>query len=271
MEWISVILKIVQAADTIKDLYEYLDKKLAKYGGLAGFAEQYGISVEDILDCARDILDLDSDDSDSEESDEDEEDSDSEESDETATVMCPHCHQFVIAYRGNDIYPCPYCKKDIDVGVFDGAFSPQDDNDSSGWAVAEWLVKSFDLPSDSEEIRSLLEDSHKEGEVANPDVFLDAMQNLGLKPWVPIDADDKETIFDDDNDFVNDVFSEGGQIAVCFQFADKRLGCHWVGLELHKGEIRVMDPIQAQGYMPIEDWRAGIDVGQIAAVYGFTV
>ena len=72
MEWISVILKIVQAADTIKDLYEYLDKKLAKYGGLAGFAEQYGISVEDILDCARDILDLDSDDSDSEESDEDE-------------------------------------------------------------------------------------------------------------------------------------------------------------------------------------------------------
>lgn len=271
MEWISVILKIVQAADTIKDLYEYLDKKLAKYGGLAGFAEQYGISVEDTLDCARDILDLDSDDSDSEESDEDEEDSDSEESDETATVMCPHCHQFVIAYRGNDIYPCPYCKKDIDVGVFDGAFTPQYDNDSSGWAVAEWLVKSFDVESDSEEIRSQLEGSHEEGDIADPDVFLETMQDLGLEPWEPADADDKRMIFDDDNAFADDVFAEGGQIAVCFQFADRRLGRHWIGLECHDGEVRVMDPIQAQGYLSLKEWRDGIEVGRIVAVYGFTV
>ena len=267
MEWISIILNFIQAAGTVKNLYEYLDNRLAEYGGIAGFAEQYGISVDDILDRARDILGLDSDDSDEEDSDE--EDSDSEESDDSSTVMCPHCRKFYTVY-GNGTDPCPYCGKEVEVGVFDGAFTSQDNNDSSGWAVAEWLVKSFDIPSDSDEIRSQLEDSHEEGEVADPDVFMETMRDLGLKPWEPKDEDDKETIFDDDNAFADDVFEDGGQIAVCFQFAERNRGRHWVGLELHDGEVRVMDPLQADGYWSLEDWRDGIDVGRIVAVYGFT-
>lgn len=259
MEWISTVLQIIQAAHQVKDIAQYLDKQLAEYGGLEGFCEQYGISQKTVLNYAREVLGLDSD------------DSDSEDSDETATVMCPNCGAFVVADDGNGTYPCGECGEDFEVGVFDGAFTSQDNNDSSGWAVAEWLVKSFDIPSDSDEIRSQLEDSHEEGEVADPDVFMETMRDLGLKPWEPKDEDDKETIFDDDNAFADDVFEDGGQIAVCFQFEKKGLGRHWVGLELLDGEVRVMDPEMADGYWSLEDWREAIKVGRIIAVFGFTV
>ena len=268
MSWMTIITIILNLPTTIqkvKELKRFLDRELKRrgYKGLSDFAEEMGVPVNVIVDYACELLGLDSEGSD--------DNSDSEESDESATVMCPNCQKFVIADDGNGLYPCPYCKKDIDVGVFDGAFTPQYDNDSSGWAVAEWLVKSFDVESDSEEIRSQLEGSHEEGDIADPDVFLETMQDLGLEPWEPADADDKRMIFDDDNAFADDVFAEGGQIAVCFQFADRRLGRHWIGIECHDGEVRVMDPIQAQGYLSLKEWRDGIEVGRIVAVYGFTV
>ncbi len=265
MIWMTIIRMILEVAIDIKNLVEltqFLDKRLKPYGGLYGFSKQMGIPVDAIVDYAREQLGLDSEDSDN--------DFDSEDSDETATVMCPHCQGFVVADDGNGTYSCEICDADFEVGVFDGAFTPQYDNNSSGWAVAEWLVKSFDVESDSEEIRSQLEDSHEEDDVTDPDVFLQTMQGLGLEVWVPDSENGKRTIFRSRNTFANWIFESAGRIAVCFQYADRRLGRHWVGLELHDGEVRVMDPIQAQGYMSLEDWCSGIEVGRIVAVYGFT-
>ena len=267
MSWMTIITIILNLPNTIqkvKELKRFLDRELKRrgYKGLSDFAEEMGVPVNVIVDYACELLGLDSEGSD--------DNSDSEESDESATVMCPNCQKFVIADDGNGLYPCPYCKKDIDVGVFDGAFTPQDDNDSSGWAVAEWLVKSFDISApSSEKLRAILEDSHEEGDVSAPSVLSETMRALGLDPWVPDNENDKRTVFRSGNKFVDWVFENGGRVAVCFQHAERGLGRHWIGLELHDGEVRVMDPVQADGYWPLARWRRGVKIGRIVAVYGF--
>ena len=268
MSWMTIITIILNLPNTIqkvKELKRFLDRELKRrgYKGLSDFAEEMGVPVNVIVDYACELLGLDSEGSD--------DNSDSEESDESATVMCPNCQKFVIADDGNGLYPCPYCKKDIDVGVFDGAFTPQYDNDSSGWAVAEWLIKSFKVPAPSPKaVREQLEDTHEEGEVATPSAFCGFMQTLPLESLLPSNANEKSNIFNSGNGFADFVFEQGGRIAVCFQFAKRGLGRQWVGLEHHGSGVRVMDPIQTNGYYPLAQWHKSMGIGRVIAVYGFT-
>lgn len=188
-----------------------------------------------------------------------------------ATVMCPHCQGFVIANKGNRTYSCGICDADFEVGVFEGAFTPQYDNDSSGWAVAEWLVKSFYVTAapSSKKLRSILEGSHEQDEVVAPSVLCKTLRALGLKYRVP-DSESKRTIFRSRNKFANAIFEKDGRIAVCFRYVERGLGRHWVGIERVGGETRIMDPIQADGYWPLARWHRGIKIERIVAVYGFT-
>ena len=270
MNWKSIIntlIGIIKILTSNGDLIEVLDGLLDTFGGLAGFAEEFGISVDDVIDYVEGQLGGNSEDS-------------AEKASlgrrskrsltKKATVMCPNCREFVVVTDGNGTYPCDECGEDFEVGVFDGAFTPQDDNDSSGWAVAEWLVKSFDISApSSEKLRAILEDSHEEGDVSAPSVLSETMRALGLDPWVPDNENDKRTVFRSGNKFANWIFENDGRIAVCFQHGERGLGRHWIGLELHDGEVRVMDPVQADGYWPLARWRRGVKIGRIVAVYGF--
>ena len=252
------------------DLWDKIEGVLAIFGGIEGFAERYDMSADDVYAFVQNQLGLESDD-----------DASSAphrsrrkiKPMSRAIVMCPHCKEFVVANDGPGIYPCNLCKKDFEVSadVFDGKFTTQDDNDSSGWAVAEWLIKSFDVPAPSPRAaREQLEETHEEGEVAKPADFLGFMQKLRLESLVPSDDSNKANIFNSRNEFADFVFEHGGRIAVCFQFAEKGLGRQWVGLEHHGSGVRVMDPIQTNGYYPLAQWHKSMGIGRVIAVYGFT-
>ena len=252
------------------DPWDKIDGVLSVVGGIAGFADRYGIPADDVYAYCRELLGLESD-------------------DETAsaprrsrrkiklvaraTVMCPHCKKFVSANHGPVLYRCDRCQKEFEVSadVFDGMFTTQYDNNSSGWAVAEWLIKSFKVPAPSPKaVREQLEDTHEEGEVATPSAFCGFMQTLPLESLVPSNAKEKSDIFNSGNGFADFVFEQGGRIAVCFQFAERGLGRQWVGLEHHGSGVRVMDPIQTNGYYPLAQWHKSMGIGRVIAVYGFT-
>ena len=270
MNWkhiVNALIGIIKILLSNGNLVEVLDGVLDTFGGLAGFAEEFGISVDDVIDYVEGQLGGDSEAP-------AEKTSLGRRSKRSAPkkmiVMCPHCNGFVEVDDSTDVFECEVCNQEFEVGVFDGAFTPQDDNDSSGWAVAEWLVKSFDISApSSEKLRAILEDSHEEGDVSAPSVLSETMRALGLDPWVPDNENDKRTVFRSGNKFVDWVFENGGRVAVCFQHAERWLGRHWIGLELHEGEVRVMDPVQADGYWPLARWRRGVKIGRIVAVYGF--
>lgn len=195
-----------------------------------------------------------------------------------ATVWCPYkgCNGAMTVSQGNGTYECPHCRKEIKVHVFDGCFTTQPDGVTCGWAVSMWLLKSFRLRVPSG--KRLREELHVEklfGMLSGtiPRTLKKVMENHGLTEVLDGDGEDKP--FSVRNAAMNWLFDRHGRAAVCYACIDPfgygGVYAHWVGLERRAGVIRVMDPMEAEGYKPVLQWnrehRRYID--SIIAAYGF--
>ena len=190
-------------------------------------------------------------------------------------MWCPYCGEPTPVRNGNGTYICPDCKNEVDVHVFDGCFTTQPDEDTCGWAVSMWLLKSFRLRVPSG--KRIREELH----VDKPRFFPDGtihwtlkavMENHGLTEV--LDGDGKDKPFSVRNAAMNWLFDRHGRAAVCYAridpFGERGSFAHWVGLERHAGVIRVMDPNET-GYKSVLQWNRENqrDIDYIIAAYGF--
>lgn len=194
----------------------------------------------------------------------------------TETMWCPYCREPTPVRDGNGTYTCPDCGKEVDVQVFDGCFTTQPDGVTCGWAVSMWLLKSFRLRVPSG--KRLREELHvdKFFGIASgtiPWTLKKVMENHGLTEV--LNGKGKIKPFSVRNAAMNWLFDRHGRAAVCYACIDPfgygGVFAHWVGLERRAGVIRVMDPMEAEGYKPVLQWnrehRRYID--HIIAAYGF--
>ena len=192
-------------------------------------------------------------------------------------MWCPHCGEQTPVRDGNGIYICPDCEHEVEVHVFDGCFTTQPDDVTCGWAVSMWLLKSFRLRVPSG--KRLREELNVDKSWLMPDGTLplklkEVMENRGLREVLEGDGEDEP--FSVRNPSMNWLFDRHGRVAVCYACIDpfkRRRGsfAHWVGLEMHAREIRVMDPIDYRGYVSLRQWHRENRrlVDYIVAAYGF--
>ena len=155
----------------------------------------------------------------------------------------------------------PECDEAIEIGVFDGAFTPQPDCETCGWATAMWLLKSFRcrIPSAGtlEKELHLRKSSFPDG--TWPQSFRRAMERRNLilvesRGPVKVRSHIRDPFVANDPG-MRDLFRRNGRAAVCFAcvapFVQGGTWAHCVGIERHEGKVRVMDPLYASGYCPL--------------------
>ena len=171
---------------------------------------------------------------------------------------CPECGSYVPGNGKNGDQRCIKCGKTFHCGVYEENFVSQPDDDSSGWAVAKWLLLSFGYRVSDSDLRRQLNVEKTLFNGVTGDDFEDVLNRCKL---------DVETMSLSKNDLnigdpdLCETFSSDGLVAVEYAtdralFPETRGATRWIGLErTNKGVVRVMDPWFAYGYLELQDWK----------------
>ena len=171
---------------------------------------------------------------------------------------CPECGSYVSGNGKNGNQRCTKCGETFHCGVYEENFVPQPDDESSGWAVAKWLLLSFGHRVPDSDLRRQLKVEKTLFNGVTGDDFEDVLNRCKL---------DVETITLSKKDLnigasdLCEAFSNDGLVAVEYAtdrapFPETRGATRWIGLErTNKGVVRVMDPWFAFGYLEFRAWK----------------
>ncbi len=187
-------------------------------------------------------------------------------------LLCPNCEKYIAVPPRDGNVKCPDCGEPYYCGVHQPYFVPQTDNDSDGWAVAKWLLLSFDRWNPRRESDASLRENLglNVRKVLFPGVAPDDFQAVLEQHALSVDENDEETDPLNGRDpWMCRAFSNGKKIAIRYSRSRLDRNWYWIGIERADRRIRVMDPRHASGYMSLADWRDmyGSDISKWGEVF----
>lgn len=188
-------------------------------------------------------------------------------------LLCPNCGTFIAVPTQDGKAKCPDCGQAYKCGVHQPNFVSATDDNSDGWAVAKWLLLSFERWNPRRDTDAKLREAlhvDKEYLIATPGVSPGDFQAVLEQHGLEVENNDEDTYPLDGNDiWMRHAFGDGKRIAVRYSRSHLDRNWYWIGLELFDGHIRVMDPREAYGYMSLADWRRlhGSEVSKFDTVF----